>query len=106
MTDKKVRIVSSNDVGIVKDVYSNEIAVIQLEDGSLVKVSLDDIEVIQEETEDKDKNEVSISMNQFMRIVAKNALQASKGDLTVGMLYILFGELLAREIFGKKAEND
>lgn len=110
MKNKKVKIISKGKVGILQEVYKamsddREIAIIQLEDDSLTKALIDDIEIIQEEPEE-DKKTVVIDEERFSDIVAKKAVVASKGDYVMGLAFTLFGALLGQEIFGEKAEND
>lgn len=110
MIGKKVKIISTGKVGVLQEVYKSmsndrEIAIIQLEDSTLVKALIDDIEIIPEEPEE-DKKTVVIDEDRFSDIVAEKAIKASKGDFTMELVLILFGKLLALEIFGEKADHD
>ena len=100
----------TGEVGILKEIYESiserrELGIVQLEDGSLKKVYLKNIEVLPEEPEEEKKT-VVIDEDSFRKLVVEKTTTASKGDIELGLLFTLFGSTLAKELFKEKADND
>lgn len=108
--NKKVKIIGTGEIGLLKEIYTamsndREIGIIQLKDGSLTKALLSDIEILEDLEKPIKKNTVEIDEDTFRDLVLEKSIIASKGDFDIGYMYLLFGEILTREIFGT-ADND
>lgn len=111
----KVGIIENGQLlkGVVKSVYPEiNSAVVKFDSGDVEKVALTNLAVLPEEKNQEpkkpvEKSEITITREDFRKIVAKEVAKASKetGSGIVGLAFISFGVDLERALF-VEGEND